>query len=171
MAIRRIFEFPDSILRQKASPVTDINGKIQQLIDDMVETMYVAPGIGLAGNQVGEPLRILVCDPSSGTEPNGLVVLLNPEITNKEGVVVGEEGCLSVVDYRADVKRAERITIEGVNREGNRLVLECDGIMAIVLQHEVDHLNGLLFIDHIGPLRKELYTRRLKKILKEKKGR
>jgi peptide deformylase len=168
MAVRRILTYPETILRERAEPVTDIDGKVQKLIDDMTETMYCAPGIGLACNQIGEPCRIIIFDTSPMEEPNELIVVINPEIVKAEGVVVEEEGCLSVVDYKADVKRAEHLTVKGLDREGNPIEIETSGLPAIVLQHEIDHLNGLLFIDHISKLKRELYKRRVRKMLKKR---
>lgn len=169
MGIRRILTYPDTVLRVRAEPVTNIDGKIQQLIDDMADTMYDAPqGVGLASNQVGEPCRIIVFDTSAKDEPNDLIVLINPEIIEADGLIVNEEGCLSVIDYRADVKRAKCVTVEGVDREGNPITLKKEGLDAIVLQHEIDHLNGVLFIDHISKLKRELYKIRLKKLLKQR---
>ncbi len=169
MAVRRILTYPDTVLRERAEPVTNIDGKIQQIIDDMADTMYHASnGVGLASNQVGELRRIIMFDTSAKDEPNDLVVLINPEIVEADGIVVNEEGCLSVIDYRADVKRTERVTVKGMDREGNPITLKKEGLDAIVLQHEIDHLNGILFIDHISKLKRELYKRRLKKVLKER---
>ena len=170
MGVRWIVTYPDTVLRERAEPVTDIDGKIQQLIDDMADTMYHAQNaIGLASNQVGEPCRIIMFDISAKDAPNDLVVLLNPEIIEADGLIVNEEGCLSIIDYRADVKRSERVTVKGIDREGNPITLQKEGLAAIVLQHEIDHLNGTLFIDHISKLRRELYKRRLKKkLLKER---
>jgi peptide deformylase len=136
----------------------------------MIETMYQAPGVGLASNQVGEPCRIILWDTSAKDEPNDLVVLINPEIVETDGLVVYEEGCLSVIDYAADVKRAERITVKGLDREGNPVLLKKEGLPAIVLQHEIDHLDGMLFIDRISTLKRELYKRRLKKLLKQRES-
>lgn len=170
MAARRILTYPDTVLREPAEPVTNIDGKIQAFIDDMADTMYQAPGIGLASNQVGEPCRIIIFDTSSSREPNDLVVLINPEIIEVDGVVSSDEACLSVIDYSAEVKRAKRVTVKGLDREGNPMTLERDGLSAIVLQHEIDHLNGLLFIDHVSRLKRELYLRRLKKILKRRES-
>ena len=167
MAVRRILTYPDMVLRERAEPVTNIDGKTQKLIDDMAETMYQAPGIGLACNQIGEPCRIIIFDISTKDEPNNLVVVINPEIVEAEGMIVDEEGCLSVIDYKADVKRAARVTVTGVDREGNPIELKKEGLPAVVLQHEIDHLNGLLFIDHISRLKRELYKRKLRKILKQ----
>jgi len=171
MSIRKIVTYPDTVLRERAEPVTNIDGEIQRLIDDMIETMYHAPSaIGLASNQVGEPCRIIIFDTSAREKPNDLVVLINPEIIEANGLIVNEEGCLSVIDYRADVKRAEYVTVKGIDREGNPITLTKEGLAAIVLQHEIDHLNGTLFIDHIGKLKRELYKIRLKKLLKKKKS-
>ena len=171
MSLRRILTYPDTVLRERSEPVTDIDGKIQQLIDDMADTMYHTHcAIGLASNQVGEPCRIIMFDTSAKDEPNELVVLINPEIIEADGVIVNEEGCLSVIDCRADVKRAERVTVKAIDREENPITLKKEGLGAIVLQHEIDHLNGTLFIDHISKLKRELYKRRLKKLLKEKEA-
>ena len=166
--IRRILTYPDTVLRNPAEPVTNIDGNTQQLIDDMAATMYHAPGIGLASNQVGEPCRIILFDTSPKDEPNDLVILINPEIVEASGLIVEEEGCLSVVDYTAEVKRAECITVKGLDREGNPVTLKKEGLPAIVLQHEIDHLNGLLFFDRISKLKRELYKRKLKKLLKQR---
>jgi len=170
MAIKKVLTYPDTVLRERAEPVTDIDGKIQQLIDDMADTMYHAPGIGLASNQVGEPCRIIIYDTSPKDEPRDLVVLINPEIIEADGLIIDEEGCLSVIDCRADVKRAARVTVEGVDREGNPVILKKEGLDAVVLQHEIDHLNGVLFIDRISTLKRELYKRKLKKLLKKKEA-
>jgi peptide deformylase len=170
MAVRRILTYPDTVLRERAEAVTNIDGKTQELIDDMIETMYQAPGVGLASNQVGEPCRIILWDTSAKDEPNDLVVLINPEIVETDGLVVYEEGCLSIIDYAADVKRAERITVKGLDREGNPVLLKKEGLPAIVLQHEIDHLDGMLFIDRISTLKRELYKRRLKKLLKQRES-
>lgn len=168
MATRRILTYPDTVLREPAEPVTNIDGKIHEFINDMVDTMYHAPGIGLASNQVGEPYRIIVFDISGRDEPSDLVVLINPEIIEVDGVVSSDEACLSVIDYSAEVKRAQRVTVQGLDREGNPITLKRDGLGAIVLQHEIDHLNGLLFIDHVSKLKRELYKRRLTKMLKQR---
>jgi peptide deformylase len=170
MAIRTILTYPDTVLREPAEPVANIDGRVQQLIDDMADTMYYAPGIGLASNQVGEPWRIIVFDISGKEAPRDPIVVINPEIVEAEGTVVSEEGCLSVIDYSADVKRSNRVTVRGIDREGNPITIEEEGLSAIVLQHEIDHLNGILFIHRISKLKRELYKRRLKKILKNKEG-
>jgi peptide deformylase len=152
MAVRRILTYPDTVLRERAEAVTNIDGKTQKLIDDMIQTMYQAPGVGLASNQVGEPCRIISCDTSAKDEPNDLVVLINPEIVETDGL------------------RAECITVKGLDREGNPVLLKKEGLPAIVLQHEIDHLDGMLFIDRISTLKRELYKRRLKKLLKQRES-
>lgn len=168
MTVKKIFTFPHDVLREKAEPVTNVDGKLQELIDDMAETMYCAPGIGLAGNQVGQLCRVIVFDTSGEDGPNKLSVVLNPEIVETDGQIVHQEGCLSVTDYFADVKRAEKVVVKGLDREGNPIEMVEEGLPAIVLQHEIDHLNGRLFIDHISKLKRELYKRKLKKALKER---
>jgi peptide deformylase len=168
MAIRTILTYPDTVLREPAEPVANIDGRVQQLIDDMADTMYHAPGIGLASNQVGEPWRIIVFDTSAKEGPRDPIVIINPEIVEAEGDIVSEEGCLSVIDYSADVKRSNCVTVRGIDREGNPITIDREGLPAIVLQHEIDHLNGILFIHRISKLKRELYKRRLKKILKNK---
>ena len=170
MAVKKIWTFPDSVLREQAESVTNIDGKLQELINDMADTMYQAPGLGLAGNQVGELQRIIIFDISAKDEPNDLVVIINPEIVEVGGQIVTEEGCLSVIDYATEVKRAEHVTVKGIDREGNPITLYKEGLGAIVLQHEIDHLNGILFIDHISKLKRELYKRRLKKILQKQEA-
>ena len=167
MVRRRVITYPDPVLRSPAEPVENIDGKLQTLIDDMIDTMYSAPGIGLASNQVGEPCRVFIFDISPKDQPRNLTVVINPEIVERDGSVVTEEGCLSVIDYAAEVKRAQRITVKGLDREGNPITIEQEGLGAVVLQHEIDHLNGTLFIDHLSRLKRELYKRRLRRTLKE----
>ncbi len=170
MPPRKIITYPDTVLRERAEPVTNIDGKVQQLIDDMADTMYHAPGIGLASNQVGEPCRVIIFDLSPRDKPNDLVVLINPEIIEADGTVVSEEGCLSVLDYSAEIKRTKCVTVKGLDRKGNPITLIKEGLPAIVLQHEIDHLNGTLFIDYISKLKRELYKRKLKKVLKKRES-
>lgn len=170
MAVRKILTYPETVLRERAEPVTNIDGKLQKLIDDMADTLYHAPGVGLASNQVGELHRVIIFDISAKDEPNDLVVLINPEIVEADGLIVNEEGCLSVIDYAADIKRAERVTVKGMDREGDPVTLKKEGLAAVILQHEIDHLNGILFIDHISKLKRELYKRRLKKLLKQRES-
>jgi peptide deformylase len=164
-----ILTYPNKFLQQPTQPVENIDEDIQKLVADMVETMYEAPGVGLAAIQVGSDKQVLVYDEKPTESDRGYGVIINPKIVESEGQIISEnEGCLSVPDFRSDVKRAARIVVEGVDRDGKSLRFEADGFLAIVLQHEVDHLNGTLFIDRISALKRELYKRRMKKIMREK---
>ena len=163
-----ILTYPDKTLAQKTSPLDNIDGKVQEMIDDMATTMYAAPGVGLAAIQVGWDKSVLLYDVSPREESRVLHVLVNPKIITREGEIISEdEGCLSVPDFRADVKRSEFVTVEGHDREGRPIRLDAEGILAIVLQHEIDHLNGTLFIERISSLKRQMYKRRVKKKLKE----
>jgi len=170
MAVREIKKYPDPVLLKKTVPVEAVDESICSLIDDMVETMHAAPGVGLAANQVGVPLQVAVID-ISGREEGGsrqsLVVLINPEILSREGTVVEEEGCLSLPDFTEKVKRSARVRVRARDRKGNHFEMEADGLMAKALQHEIDHLNGLLFVDRLSPLKKNIFRRKLKKTLAE----
>lgn len=164
--ILEIYTYPDPILRKRAFPVENIDGETQKLIDDMAETMYKAPGIGLAAVQVGEPVRIIIYDVTPKEEGENLSVIINPEIVSCEGSTSFEEACLSVIDYSAEVKRSEKVCVKGLDRDGNPVEIEAEGLHSICLQHEIDHLNGILFIDHISSIKRSLYKKRLKKMLK-----
>lgn len=164
--ILKIYKFPEPVLREQAEPVENIDEEIQKLIDAMGETMYAAPGIGLAANQVGEPIQLLVYDVGPKDKGRNLCVLINPEIVSAEGEIIHDEACLSVIDFSAEVKRHAMVKVRGFDRQGKPVDLEAEGLMAICLQHEIDHLNGKLFIDHISSLKRALYKRRLLKILK-----
>ena len=169
MPILKILTYPDHTLRQPTSELDNIDGDVQKMIDQMSATMYDAPGVGLAAIQVGWDKSVLIYDVSASDQDRSLQVLINPRIVSQEGEILSEnEGCLSVPEFRADVKRYSSILVEGVDREGRPVELEAEGMLAIVLQHEIDHLNGLLFIDHVSKLKRELYKRRLKKILKQR---
>jgi peptide deformylase len=168
MATLEILKYPNPFLSKAAKPLQNIDGRVQALIDRMAETMYAAPGVGLASVQVGWGESLLIYDIAPRDEERRLHVLVNPRIVASEGEILSsDEGCLSVPDYRSDVKRAERILVEGVDREGNPVRLEAGGFHSIVLQHEIDHLNGRLFIDRISSLKRELYKRRVRKALRE----
>ena len=168
MSNLKILTYPEKFLLQPTLPLENIDGNVQQTIDAMAETMYKAPGIGLASIQVGWDRSVLVYDISARDGKHDLHVLINPRIITSEGEIISEdEGCLSVPDFRADVKRSERILVEGHDREGNPLRIEAEGLQAIVLQHEIDHLNGKLFIDRISSLKRELYKRRVRKAMRE----
>ena len=164
-----ILTYPDNFLSQPTQPLDNIDGKVQETIDKMALTMYDAPGVGLAAIQVGWDKSLLVFDVSPKDESRSLNVLINPKIITREGEILSEnEGCLSVPDFRADVKRAASITVEGHDRDGKPLKIDAEGILAIVLQHEIDHLNGTLFIERISSLKRQMYKRRIKKQLREK---
>ena len=170
MAIREIKKYPDPVLTKKTAPVGAMNEDLGRLIDDMVETMHAAPGVGLAANQVGVPLQVAVIDIGSHEEEgkkHPLVILINPEIVSQEGSVTDEEGCLSVPDFTEKVKRAARVKVRARDRAGRTFELEADGLMAKALQHEIDHLNGVLFIDRLSPIKKSIFRRKLKKALAE----
>ena len=169
MKILEIKTFPDNFLSRPTKPVENIDGAIQQLIEDMAATMYAAPGVGLAAIQVGHDKSLLVYDIAPKDEKRSLQVLINPKIVTSEGAIISEnEGCLSVPDYRTDVKRASRVLVEAFDREGKPLRFETEGLMALVMQHEIDHLNGILFIDRISSLKRQMYKRRVKKELTRK---
>ena len=164
MAVLPIRKLPDPVLRQRAKEIFEISGELQVLIDDMAETMYAAPGLGLAANQVGVLQRLIVFDVSHREGgPRELQVILNPCITAREGEIIHEEGCLSVADFAAEVRRHARVAVKGLDREGKPIELSGEGLLAVVLQHELDHLDGVLFIDHISRLKRGLFLRRLKK--------
>lgn len=173
MAVREIRRFPDPVLRKKTAPVGKIDKTIERLIDDMLETMYAAPGVGLAANQVGVSLQVAVIDVTTREDrekgrPRPVVVIINPEILSMEGAVVEEEGCLSIPEYAETVKRAAKVRVQAQDRTGKEFVLEAEGLLAKALQHEIDHLNGLLFVDRLSVLKKSIFKRRYKKIALEK---
>ena len=167
MTILKILTYPDQTLRQPTSELDNIDGDVQKKIDEMASTMYDAPGVGLAAIQVGWDKSVLIYDIAPYDQDPSLQVLINPRIVDHEGEILSEnEGCLSVPEFRADVKRYASILVEGVDREGRPVQIEAEGMLAIVLQHEIDHLKGKLFIDHVSALKRELYTRRMKKKLR-----
>ena len=169
MSKLEILTFPNKFLTKPTKPLENIDGRVQEMIGNMASTMYEAPGIGLAAIQVGWGKSLLIYDISPPEENRELKVIVNPRIIEQEGEFLSEdEGCLSVPDFRSDVKRAARILVEGVDREGNPLRVDAEGLLAIVLQHEIDHLNGILFIDRISALKREMYKRRMKKQLRMK---
>jgi peptide deformylase len=168
MPILKILTFPDKFLRQPTKPVENIDGEIQKVIDGIADIMYEAPGVGLAAIQVGYDKSIIVYDVSLKEEKRSLQVLINPKIISSEGKIVSEnEGCLSVPDLRTDIKRSASVLVEGLDREGKPLKIEADELLALVLQHEIDHLNGTLIIDHISSLKRQLYKRRVQKALRK----
>ena len=164
MSKLEILSYPDRKLRRPTNDLENIDADVQKMIDQMSIAMYEAPGVGLAAIQVGWDKSVLIYDISPPDQENTLQVLINPRIVDHEGEVLSEnEGCLSVPEFRSDVKRYASLLVEGVDREGRPLQLEAQGMLAIVLQHEIDHLRGKLFIDHISALKRQMYTRRMKK--------
>ena len=172
MGIRRIHTWPDPVLKQLSAPVSDIDGRIAALVDDMAETMYAAPGIGLAAPQVGIAERVIVLDVHDAEDGPGkhLLKLINPVIVERHGSTVFEEGCLSVPDYTAEVTRAERIGLRAWTPDQQEIELEADGLLAVALQHEIDHLDGKVFLDRISRLKRELYRSRQKKMDRQGRG-
>ena len=164
MALLQILEFPDPRLRNRAQAVTQVDATLRTLIDDMFETMYAAPGIGLAATQVGIALRIFVADISVGRNPADLLVFVNPEFIERDGMQLEEEGCLSVPGFNATVARPARVTVKGLNRDGNEQLIEGTGLLARCFQHEMDHLDGTLFVDRLRGLQKDLIVRKIKKL-------
>lgn len=166
MALREIVVLGHPVLREKAEEVTEIDGTLQELINDMAETMYAAKGLGLAANQVAVPKRLFVLDLSQRAQnkfPRGLLVFINPEIVEYEGELHEEEGCLSIPGYSAKVKRKARVLVKALDREGKPFEIELEGLGARAVQHELDHLNGVLYIDYLSPLKQKLFKRWWKK--------
>jgi peptide deformylase len=161
MAKLKILEYPDPRLRKKASPVEVVDDQLRQLIDDMFETMYEAPGIGLAATQVDVHKRLLVADVTA--ENNDPRVLINPQILEKDGLSVTEEGCLSVPGYYEEVERAEHIRVRYLDRNGSAVEEEMDGLLAVCVQHEMDHLLGKLFVDYLSEIKRQRIRKRLEK--------
>jgi peptide deformylase len=166
MALRTILTFPDARLKTTAAEVTTLDGRIAQLCEDLAETMYAAPGIGLAATQVGDPSRVIVLDVHTKDEGPGkhLLKLVNPVVAEREGEIVFEEGCLSVPDFTAEVKRASRILLRAWTPDEKEIAIEADGLLAVALQHEIDHLDGRLFIDRLSRLKRDLYRARQRKL-------
>lgn len=166
MAVLPIVKYGDPFLRKPTSPVATIDRDILQLIDDMTETMYVAPGVGLAANQVGVSLRLMIIDLSVGEKPGDLHVFVNPELVEKNGEIVEEEGCLSIPDFVENVSRPEITTVCYQDRDGKWKELTGEGLMSRALNHEIDHLDGKLYVDYLRGLRKERLLKKVSKILK-----
>lgn len=159
-----ILRYGQPPLHHPAAAVTAFDEKLQRLIDDMIETMYAAPGIGLAATQVGVPLRIFVVDLSLGRTPTDLVIMVNPEIVDRDGMQLEEEGCLSVPGFNATVVRPARLTLRGLNREEQPQTIEASGLLARAFQHELDHLDGTVFVDHLRGIKRDLIVRKIHKL-------
>jgi peptide deformylase len=164
--IRPLMRYGASVLHQPAAPVAEITTEIDRVITDMVETMYAAPGIGLAAPQVGVPLRIFVIDISLGRDPRGLIVMVNPEFVERDGMQLEEEGCLSVPGFEATVVRPLRAVVKGLDREGNPQQIEGTELLARAFQHEMDHLDGTLFVDRLRGIKRDQIVRKIRKLSK-----
>jgi len=167
MALLEIKKYPEKILKEKTVHLENIDAHTQRLIDDMTETMHAVRGLGLAANQVGIPKKLCIIDISLKEDKAPLIVLINPVIVEKEGAAEAEEGCLSIPGYLTSIKRAEKVFVRGIDREGRNLEIEGVGLLARALQHEIDHLEGILFIDRMSPIKREFFKRRYKKFLKD----
>ena len=168
MALREVLQFPDPRLKVVCEPIEEIDDAIRELASDMLQVMYDEPGIGLAAIQVGEPIRMIVVDTAwteEGAERNPLV-LINPEILDREGTITWNEGCLSVPDFQAEVERSQKVRVRGTDLDGNEWIEEAEDLRAVCFQHEIDHLNGVLFIDRISRLKRSMYVKKRKKALK-----
>ena len=162
--IRPILRYGAEVLHQPARPVADITPDVVQLVDDMIQTMYAAPGIGLAAPQVGVPLRIFVADVSLGRNPADLITFINPEFVERDGMQLEEEGCLSVPGFNATLARPSRAVVKGLGRNGEEQLIEATGLLARCFQHEMDHLEGTVFVDRLRGLQKDLIVRKIKKL-------
>ncbi len=163
MAIRSILHYPDPRLRQKAEPVSQVTPELRKLIDDMAETMYAAPGVGLAATQIGEPHRVFLVDIAGEDEPSKLHVFINPELVGKEGEQCAPEGCLSFPGVTEEIKRASKVTVRALDKDGQPFELTAEGLLAVAIQHENDHLDGVLMIDKMGMLKKRIVQRKMAK--------
>ena len=163
MSFLEILQFPDPSLRRRAERVDVIDEGIQRLVHDMAQTLYRAPGIGLAAPQIGVAKRVILVDLSAGEREGELISLVNPEIVCQEGEIRMEEGCLSVPDLREDVRRCRRIVVRGEDSEGRAVEVEGEDLLAVALQHEIDHLDGILFLDHLSQLKRSRYIAKLKR--------
>lgn len=163
MAVRKIRTFPDPVLREVARPVEKVDEEVLQTLSDMAETMYASNGVGLAAPQIGDARRLIVVDVGRGGEPGGLLKLINPVIADRSGTVKSEEGCLSLPDLLVEVERSENVAVEALLPDGKTTRIEAEGLLSIALQHEIDHLNGVLLVDRLSSLRRTLYLRKRQK--------
>lgn len=167
--IRPILKYGDALLHERARSVDAVTPEVERLVDDLIETMYAAPGIGLAAPQIGVPLRMFVIDLSIGRDPSGLVALINPELVERDGVQLEEEGCLSVPGFNATVLRASRVVVKALDRAGREHRREGSGLLARALQHEMDHLEGTLFVDRLRGIKRDLIVRKIRKLARSGK--
>ena len=166
MSVLEIRKYGDPVLREEAQLVTEFDDKLQKLIDDMIETMYAAPGVGLAANQVGVAIRLMVIDLTVGEDPSQVYTFVNPEIFDSEGEITEEEGCLSIPDFVEIVTRPEKLKVRFLDRKGQEQVMAADGLMARAICHEIDHLNGTLFVDYLRGIKKERILKKIQKLVK-----
>jgi peptide deformylase len=166
LAILPIRKYGDDVLRNPAEPIAEIDGPLQQLIDDMIETMYAAPGVGLAANQVGVSRQLMIIDLSVGKRPGQCHVFINPEIVESEGEITEEEGCLSIPDFVEVVTRPERVKLRYLDRNGTEREMWGEGLMARAMCHEIDHLQGTLFVDHLRGFKKDRILKKISKLAK-----
>ncbi|QOY88269.1 peptide deformylase [Paludibaculum fermentans] len=165
--VLRIVKYGDPVLEQVAQPIAEFGTpELKQLVEDMFETMYANKGIGLAAPQVALSQRLTVIDPSAGEDPNARIVLINPEIVSKQGSQIGEEGCLSIPGFREDVKRFNKVTVRARNVDGESFDIDGEELLARAMQHEIDHLNGVLFLSHLSLLKRDLIRRKIRKLAK-----
>ena len=163
MAILPIRKYGDDVLRDPAKPIDAIDASLQKLIDDMIDTMYAAPGVGLAANQVGVARQLMIIDLSVGKRAGECHVFINPEIIESEGEITEEEGCLSIPDFTAEIERPAKTRVSYIDREGRQQEMELEGIWSTLVQHEIDHLNGVLFIDYLSRLKRDMVVRKFTK--------
>jgi peptide deformylase len=170
MALLKIRKYPDPVLKQPAKPVENIDSELNSFFESMVQTMYAAPGVGLAATQVGDARRLVVLDTDHQNPGKHLLKLINPKIVEAEGSIVWEEGCLSVIDFSAEVKRAAKVLVRAWTLEQKEIEIEATELQAVAFQHELDHLDGKLFLDRLSRIKRELYKRKLAKLLREGKA-
>jgi peptide deformylase len=166
MAIRPVVLYPDPVLLEPTVPVGGVDDGVRELVADMVDTMYAAPGIGLAANQIGDSRRVCIVDLSVGEDPEGLYVLIDPVVRETSGSQVGEEGCLSFPEVVLDIERAERVTVEAFDLDGERRLVTAEGLLARAILHECEHLDGQTFLRNVSPLKRELVKKRIRKLIK-----
>jgi peptide deformylase len=165
--VRTILHYPDKRLREHGKKIASVTDAIRKLIDDMAETMYAAPGVGLAATQIGEALQLFIIDIADSEEPSDLRVFINPEILETDGELTWQEGCLSFPGVTEEIDRAAHVRVRALDRDGKVFELEAEGLLAVAIQHEYDHLQGQLMIDHMGPLKKRLTHRKMVKRAEE----
>lgn len=171
MALRRILHYPEPVLKKISIPVETIDDELRALARDMAETMYDAPGVGLAAPQVGVSRRLIVMDCAPHDAPPELIIAINPEIIAREGEICEEEGCLSVPEYNAQVSRSAKITARYLNLEGQTVLREAEGLLSVAFQHEIDHLDGILFVDRLSPLKRGIFKKKYLKLMAQQESR